>query len=73
LPTQTQALRPLISEHNQFNPWQGAVRYGWFDAVLARYALQITGGVDLAGCHPPRPAFHELDEWRYCRAYALAS
>lgn len=72
LPTQTEALRLLISEHNQSNPWQGAVRYGWFDAVLTRYALQITGGVDwLAVTH--LDLLSRLDEWRYCRAYALAS
>ena len=69
LPTETQALPPLISEHNQFNPWQGAVRYGWFDAILARYALQVTGGVDfLAVTH--LDLLPRLDEWRYCRAYA---
>ncbi len=36
----------VISEHNQRNAWQGGVRYGWWDAVLLRYALQVNGGVD---------------------------
>ncbi len=35
-----------VSEHNVENFWQGPVRYGWFDAVLARYALEASGGVD---------------------------
>lgn len=32
--------------HNQTNAWQGPVRIGAFDAVLARYAVAATGGVD---------------------------
>ncbi len=35
--------------HNAPNPWQGAFRTGWFDAVTARYALDVVGGVDLLG------------------------
>jgi len=70
LPTETRALPPLIAEHNCFNPWQGAVRYGWFDAVLARYALDVTGGVDfLAITH--LDLLPRLDAWRYCWAYRL--
>lgn len=48
---------PLVSEepvlttrldepHNVANPWQGPMRVGWFDAVAARYALAVVGGVD---------------------------
>lgn len=48
---------PLVSEapalttrldepHNVPNPWQGPMRVGWFDAVAARYALAVVGGVD---------------------------
>ena len=45
---------PFISEdsslqlpelHNRFSNWQGAMRVGWFDAVMARYALSACGGV----------------------------
>lgn len=32
--------------HNQRNDWQGRFRVGWFDAVAARYALEVVGGVD---------------------------
>jgi adenylosuccinate synthase len=45
LPSQTSELRPR-SDHNAENPWQGRVRYGWFDAALARYALALAGPLD---------------------------
>ena len=32
--------------HNQTNDWQGTFRIGWFDAVAARYALELVGSVD---------------------------
>lgn len=41
------ALGVEVVDHNRENPWQGRVRYGWFDAVLARYALERCGGVEL--------------------------
>ncbi len=70
LPTDTDALAPVISEHNATGDWQGPVRYGWFDAVLARYGMEAAGGVDrLAVTHvdlPPR-----LGKWFVCREYSL--
>jgi adenylosuccinate synthase len=36
----------LPERHNLENPWQGAMRIGWFDAVAARYAITAAGGVD---------------------------
>jgi len=33
--------------HNTTGDWQGPFRLGWFDAVAARYALEITGGCDV--------------------------
>src|SRR5262249_53628144 len=45
-PTETAELAGAIREHNTVGDWQGAVRYGWFDAVLARYALAAAGPVD---------------------------
>lgn len=45
-PTETDALR-VAPCHNAVNPWQGAFRTGWFDAVTARYALDVVGTVDL--------------------------
>lgn len=44
-PTEDPRIRPR-SDHNAQNEWQGAVRYGAFDAVLARYALDVTGPID---------------------------
>lgn len=68
LPTETEALRSVVSEHNGYNEWQGAVRYGWFDAVLARYALAVTGGVDsLAVTH--LDILPRLKTWKYCAKY----
>lgn len=32
--------------NNQTNAWQGQFRLGWFDAVAARYALDVVGKVD---------------------------
>lgn len=68
LPTETDSLAPAISEHNRANEWQGKVRYGWFDAVLARYALSVTGGVDaLMVTHMDTLAGRR--EWKFCPAY----
>jgi adenylosuccinate synthase len=68
LPTETNELTSMISEHNTFNEWQGAVRYGWLDAVLVRYALQATGRVDfLAVTH--MDVLPRLKMWKYCVGY----
>ncbi|MCW3097801.1 MAG: Adenylosuccinate synthase [Chthonomonadaceae bacterium] len=45
-PTETDTL-VVAPCHNAVNPWQGKFRTGWFDAVTARYALDVVGGVDL--------------------------
>lgn len=68
LPTESDDLIPFVSEHNQFNEWQGKVRYGWFDAVLARYALTVTGKLDsLAVTH--MDVLPRLETWQYCQGY----
>ncbi len=68
LPTETESLAPHVSEHNQHNQWQGAVRYGWFDGVLTRYALSVTGEVDsLAVTH--MDILPRLERWKYCPGY----
>lgn len=36
----------LPERHNGHNPWQGEMRIGWFDAVAARYAIEVAGGCD---------------------------
>jgi len=68
LPTETDVLTSVVSEHNKYNEWQGTVRYGWFDAVLARYALGVTGRVDsLAVTH--LDLLSRLKTWKYCPGY----
>ncbi|GAB3806456.1 hypothetical protein GCM10027605_34570 [Micromonospora zhanjiangensis] len=37
---------PLTDPHNPTNRWQGPFRFGHFDAVAHRYALEVAGGVD---------------------------
>jgi adenylosuccinate synthase len=70
LPTETDVLTSIVSEHNQYNEWQGAVRYGWFDAVLARYALDVTGRVDsLVVTH--LDILSRLKKWIYCTGYKV--
>ena len=72
LPTETDSLNPLISEHNKNNQWQGTVRYGWFDAVLARYALGVTGKLDsLMVTH--LDLLPHLKTWKYCSGYKIGS
>ena len=68
LPTETDVLSPVVSEHNQPNAWQGPVRYGWFDAVLARYALEVNGKVD-ALCVTHLDVLAHLQAWKYCQGY----
>jgi adenylosuccinate synthase len=70
LPTESPDLRPAIFDHNGFGEWQGAVRYGWFDPVLARYALDVAGPFDrIALTHLDAPA--RLGRWRVCTGYAM--
>ncbi len=67
-PTENSVLARIVKEHNQTNEWQGAIRYGWFDAVLARYALGVNGGIDsLAITH--MDVLSHLENWRYCSEY----
>jgi adenylosuccinate synthase len=68
LPTETDCIESAVSEHNQTGEWQGAMRYGWFDSVLTRYALELNGGVDtLMLTHLDLPA--RLGIWKVCTGY----
>lgn len=68
LPSETDALKSAVSEHNKFNEWQGAVRYGWFDAVLTRYAMDVAGKLDvLAVTH--LDVLSHLKTLSYCTGY----
>jgi adenylosuccinate synthase len=56
----------LADPNNPENRWQGAIRFGHFDAVAHRYALDVVGGVDgiaLTHLDTVTPAL------RICRAY----
>lgn len=46
LPTEGSVAGPLSERHNLLNDFQGPWRTGAFDAVLARYAIDMVGGVD---------------------------
>lgn len=71
LPTESGTLAGLVQEHNADNPWQGPVRYGHFDGVLARYAVEVVGRLDaLALTHCD--LLSRLPEWTWCRAYRLS-
>jgi adenylosuccinate synthase len=68
LPTEDAALQGLVAEHNTTHPWQGPVRYGWFDAVLARHALARTPALDtLVVTHVD--ALPRRAHWWHCDAY----
>ena len=68
LVTEGAGLRPAVPEpHNADAGWQGRFRVGAFDAVAARYALAVTGPVDML-------AVTHLDRLRHlpprvCSAY----
>jgi adenylosuccinate synthase len=45
--TEDGILQTKLSEpHNSFGTWQGSFRFGYFDTVSTRYALEVLGGVD---------------------------
>ncbi|MBI9045182.1 MAG: adenylosuccinate synthetase [Anaerolineaceae bacterium] len=68
LPTESEVLTSVISEHNRVNQWQGRVRYGWFDALLTRYALNTAGKMDgLFVTH--LDVLSHLKTWHYCNGY----
>jgi adenylosuccinate synthase len=72
-PTEDAAVSAAVVEpHNLETPWQGRIRHGWFDAVLARYAIEACGGVDgLALTH--LDAVERLSRFRVCDAYETRS
>jgi len=39
-------LRRVPADDNPTGPWQGAMRVGWFDAVAARYGVELDGHID---------------------------
>jgi adenylosuccinate synthase len=54
-----------IDKYNADSAWQGTMRYGHFDAVLARYALRCLGDVDsLAVTHTDSDVIRISDSYR---------
>ena len=63
---------PAVSfaDHNTTGRWQGAFRQGYFDMVMARYAVDVCGGIDeifLTHCDCVGR------EWRYATSYEIDS
>ncbi|MGH9363393.1 MAG: adenylosuccinate synthetase [Thermoanaerobaculia bacterium] len=70
LPTETGELAAAVCEHNGDGEWQGRVRYGWFDPVLVRYALDVVGPLEgVALTHVDTPS--RLGTWRVGAGYRL--
>jgi adenylosuccinate synthase len=47
MPTEDAMLTESLTDyHNRFGEWQRGFRVGYFDAVLARYAIDVCGNVD---------------------------
>ncbi len=72
-PTENATLTKLLPDsHNDNIGPQGVFRVGWFDAVLAQYALDVCGGVDsLAITHLDR--FDALADPQICLGYKSAN
>ena len=70
-PTYSPVLSALLPDlHNGDAGWQGQFRVGWFDFILARYALSVCRGVDrLAITHLDR--WGQLPEKKVCMEYAF--
>lgn len=71
-PTEDEPLtRMLQDHHNDDRGWQGKFRVGWFDMVLARYALAVSGGADsLAITNLDR--FESVSSGLVCTAYQVS-
>jgi len=62
--------RRLPEAHNGDKGWQRQFRVGWFDAVMARYALEVCGGADgLVLTH--LDCLAKLPQWKLCTAYRV--
>lgn len=61
-PSEERELKRILPQekHNGDHPWQGEFRLGWFDIPLAKYSLEVCGGVDFL-------ALNHLDYYRKLR------
>jgi len=59
-PSEDGEVGKLVAEqHNAYSPWQHRFRTGWFDMVLARYALTVASGTQKA-IHWMKTPIHQL-------------
>jgi adenylosuccinate synthase len=72
-PTEDKSLTLALPDaFNGNGRWQGGFRVGWFDLVLARYALAVVGGIDaLALTNIDRMAI--VTDARVCIGYKIPS
>lgn len=69
LPTEDPDLTSGLSDtRNRDNQWQGTFRVGWFDAVLAKYALLLNGGMDFLAL-TKLDRLQQFEEIRVCTSY----
>lgn len=69
-PTEDVGLSRKISEDdNSDTGWSGKFRMGWFDTILARYALDVVGGVDSIAL-TNLDKLVSLPEWFACTHYS---
>lgn len=68
-PTEDPGLSQAIPDlHNGSDGWQGGFRVGYFDAVAARYALEVAGPIDGLVITNLDRLYGQLD-WRMATAY----
>jgi adenylosuccinate synthase len=60
----------LVDSNNGSSGWQGNFRVGWFDFVLARYALEVCGGAD-ALCVTHLDWLSAMSHHQVCTAYCV--
>ena len=66
--TETKALnRILCDTYNDSNPWQREFRFGWFDAMMLRYALQMQHIDAVAVTHTDQLDLRAT--WQMCTRY----
>ena len=70
-PTESAELDVLAEPHNPEGAWQGAFRRGFFDLVLARYAIAAVGGLDVLALTHLDALDHDLP-WRIATRYDRA-
>lgn len=58
----------ILNDHNANNDWQGELRVGWFDLILARFGIEISGGADSIAL-TNLDNLNGLEKIRICKSY----